>query len=42
MHRVLAGNLKESDSLEDLSVDGMMIIKWTLKKHNGMARRGFI
>jgi hypothetical protein len=42
MHRVLVGNLKKSDSLEELSVGGMVIIKSTLKEHNGKARSGFI
>jgi hypothetical protein len=36
------GNLKEIDNLEDLSVDGMVILKWTLKEHNGIAWIGFI
>jgi hypothetical protein len=42
MHTVLMGTLKERDNLEDLSVDGTVIIKWTLKEHNGMAWIGLI
>jgi hypothetical protein len=34
-YRVLVGNLKERDSLEDLSVDGTVILKWVIKEHNG-------
>ena len=26
------GNLRERDSLEDLPVDGSIILKWTLRK----------
>jgi len=41
-YRVLVGNLKERDNLEDLSVDETVILKWALKEHNGMAWSGFI
>jgi len=30
------GNLKEQDYLEDLSVDRMIILKWTLRKGHGL------
>jgi hypothetical protein len=36
------GNVKERDYLEDLTVDGTVILKWALKEHNGMAWNGFI
>jgi hypothetical protein len=41
-HRVLVGNLKERDNLEDLSVDGTVISKWARKEHNGMEWSGLI
>ena len=30
--RVLMGNLKERDCLEDLEVDGRVVLMWILKK----------
>jgi len=41
-YRVLVGNMKERANLEDLSVDGTVILKCVLKEHNGMAWSGFI
>jgi hypothetical protein len=41
-YRVLVGNLKERNSLEDLSVDGTVILKWALKEHNGMVWNNLI
>jgi hypothetical protein len=41
-YRILAGNLKERDSLEDLSIDGTVILKRALKEHNGMVWSNFI
>jgi hypothetical protein len=31
-YRVLVGNLKERDHVENLSVDGRIILKWMLQK----------
>ena len=31
-YRVLVGHLMERDFMEDLGVDGMLILKWILKK----------
>jgi len=31
-YRVLVGNLREIEYLEDLSVDGMVILTWLFKK----------
>lgn len=32
---VLEGNLRERDDLEDLCLDGKLILKWTFIKWNG-------
>jgi DUF1009 family protein len=32
-HVVLLGNLQERDRLEDLEVDGSVLLKWILKKY---------
>jgi len=31
-HKVLVGNLKGRDDLEDLDVDGRIILEWMLRK----------
>jgi hypothetical protein len=31
-HRVLVGNLSARDHLEDLGIDGMIILEWIFKK----------
>jgi hypothetical protein len=35
MHRVLVGNLKERDCVEELSIDVRIILKWILKGLRG-------
>jgi len=35
MHRVLVYNLKERDCMEELSINGRIILKWILKRLNG-------
>jgi hypothetical protein len=39
--RVLYGNLKERDYLEDLGLDGRIILRWIFKKWGG-ARNGLM
>jgi len=34
-YRVLVGYLKERGYLEDLSIDGMILLKWIFKKWDG-------
>ena len=34
-YRVWWGNLRERDHLEDLSVEGKLILKWILKEWGG-------
>jgi hypothetical protein len=34
-YRVLEGSLRERDDLEDLCLDGNIILKWTFIKWNG-------
>jgi hypothetical protein len=36
------GDLRESDHLEDLSIDGEIVLKWILKKWNGEVWTGQI
>jgi hypothetical protein len=38
----LAGQPEEKVHLEDLSVDGRLALKWTVKKWDGRAWSGFI
>jgi hypothetical protein len=40
-HRICWGNLKERDHLENLRVDGIIILTW-LNKQDGMACIGFL
>jgi hypothetical protein len=40
--RFWSGNLKEGDNLEDLNVDGEIILKWILGKQGGKVWTGFI
>ena len=37
VYRVLVGNPKERNHLEDLGLDGRMILKWVFKKWGGEA-----
>lgn len=34
-------NLRESDNLDDVGVDGSIALQWLLKKYDGKARSGF-
>jgi hypothetical protein len=34
-HRGLVGNMRERERLEDLSIDGRLILKWTFKNWDG-------
>jgi hypothetical protein len=41
VYRVLVGNLKERDHLEDPSVDGSVILSWNFRKSgHGLDRAG--
>jgi len=39
---LLCGDMKVEDHLEDLSTDERIILKWILKKQDGMAWTGLI
>jgi hypothetical protein len=41
-YKVLVGNLKERDGLEDLVIDGRIILELILNKWNGRVWIGFI
>jgi hypothetical protein len=36
------GNLRERDHLEDLGIDGRIILKWILKKYDGWIQTGYV
>jgi hypothetical protein len=40
--RILVGNLRERDHLEDLCIDGKKILRWIYRKWNGAAWTGLI
>jgi len=42
VYRVLLGNMREREHLEDLSVDGSVMLKWTFKKWDGREWPGLI
>ena len=39
-YRILVGKLKETDNIEDIDVNGTVMLKWIVKKSVGSARRG--
>jgi hypothetical protein len=41
-YRVWWGDLKETDHLKDLSIDGRIILKWILNKWDGWTCTGLI
>jgi hypothetical protein len=41
-YSILAGNLKDADHLEDRGADGKILLKWIIKKWDGVARNGLI
>jgi hypothetical protein len=41
-YRALRGNLREGDHLEDLGVDGRIILKWTCERLYGGTWTGLI
>ena len=41
-HRLLVGKHKERDHLEDLGIDGTIILKWILKKYDGRIQTGYM
>ena len=42
VYRILVGNLRESDHLEDPGVEGRIILKWVFRKWSLRARTGLI
>ena len=40
-HRIFSARPKEMGYLEDLSIDGSIMIKWTLREQDGMTWTGF-
>jgi hypothetical protein len=40
VYRLLVGNLRERDHLEDPGIDGRIILRWTYRKWNLRAQTG--
>jgi len=42
LYEVLCENLKKRDRLEELGIDGRILLKWVLRKWDGMAWTVFL
>jgi hypothetical protein len=41
-YKIMVGNLKSREHLQDIGVDGRIISEWTLEKQSGKVITGFI